>query len=79
MLQGCTASAITFIVALQLLLDIHEWKTRKLELGYKMSDENIWLEKPSYADDIELLAKTPQLLYRSLFMFLKKLCIGRRR
>jgi hypothetical protein len=68
-LQGCTASAIIFIVAFQLLLDIHEWKTRKLELGYKMSDANVWLEKPSYADDIELLAKTPKLLQESVCAF----------
>ena len=72
-LQGCTASTVIFIVAFQLLLDIHEWQMelQKVNSGITIPDTEIKVSKPSYADDIALVERTPQNLQTSVDAFSK--------
>jgi hypothetical protein len=68
-LQGCTAAAMIFIIAFQLLLDIHEWLMKDVKSGYTIPDTTIHLSKPSYADDVALIERNPVRLQQSCNAF----------
>ena len=67
--QGCTASTIVFDVDFQIILDLHEWLTRKVHPGYTLSKTDIRICSPTYADDVELVADSPQACQKSIDAF----------
>ena len=73
--QGCTASTIMFDVAFQLLLDIHAYlMTDVKKNGYTLTKTEIHISQPTYADDIALVAKNPQVTQKSIDAFSRALC-----
>ena len=71
--QGCTASTIVFDVDFQIILDFHAFLTRKVHPGYTLSKTDIRICSPTYADDVELVADSPQVCQKSIDAFQ---CIG---
>ena len=67
--QGCTASTIVFDVGFQLVLDIWKWLTRDVSPCYRFLDVKLSVSCPTYADDVELVAKGPKECQKSINAF----------
>lgn len=58
--QGCTASTIIFDVAFQLVLDIHQHLMAGNGIGYTITGMTDSITAPAYADDVQLVATSPE-------------------